>query len=294
MLKVLLRPDFKQRVGRASRATAPGSAFDDYMQVFSILSLPCAVGGAIYDDKNLSTISKDTHIWVNATDDKSGNFVEAPIDCTYSVQSKSVWSLAKFAQSIFNGTCVDDTSGFPHSADCWPVWWLNSFYNNGNATFRFVNDTVNNLTTSITNRWRLLGQNSFIQQDGNVTYADPGLVYGTVWQTGICTKFQWPWLMLPAILLAGTALLLIGTMVVGCRDKQAQPIWKYSILPPLLWGLDVNGQVQSARNTSPFQYMDTEAKCITAVLIKKEHGWTLAEVPGGVNRTGIHHRRLSL
>jgi hypothetical protein len=61
----------------------------------------------------------------------------------------------------------------------------------------------------------------------NSTYT----VYGTVWETTVCTSFDWPWLLIPVVLVLLTALALSLIMWATATDRERAPVWKSSLFP---------------------------------------------------------------
>lgn len=118
-------------------------------------------------------------------------------------------------------------------------WWLQELFNNGNATFESVENSIDAITTAVTNKIRTFGSD----WDGS-----QALATGTSTRTTICTQVRkdhtrdyihsndyrqvdWPWLIFPAVLLALTLFLLMIIVLRTMLGHGDVPIWKSSLLP---------------------------------------------------------------
>jgi hypothetical protein len=204
----------------------------------SMLHFPCVVDGQVYTKANLSKIPARNHSLVPMTVDNKVS--QVPQECFYQLEGAYLSALQAFLKQNLNGTC----SGYDQFLHTEPVnrdaftscvysvggvevdrWWLQSLYNNGNATFDSIDSAITSMATSITSRMRVAGK------DGS--NKNTAFVYGEAFQTQLCTKIDWPWLIFPVLLLILTAALLIIIIGKTFLDGPDVPIWKSSILPLL-------------------------------------------------------------
>ncbi|KAK8102380.1 hypothetical protein PG984_015526 [Apiospora sp. TS-2023a] len=67
---------------------------------------------------------------------------------------------------------------------------------------------------------------------------------GTVMETTVCNEFYWTWLIYPLVMLVGTIMLFIATLLSssGVVGNVRETIWKSSVLPLLFYGLEAKKQ----------------------------------------------------
>ena len=101
------------------------------------------------------------------------------------------------------------------------AWWLGGLYNDGEATFDTIAARWDDVAVALTDSWRIATLNDY-------GLAVKITVNGTVWETTICTQFNWPWLSFPAALVVLSVISLVLTIIPGTNQP---PAWKSSILP---------------------------------------------------------------
>jgi hypothetical protein len=200
---------------------------------YGMIKTPCFIHGIRYDEHNIS-LAPSPRI---SFDYWGGNGTSAPTKCFYSVPMGVARSLNQqgWFQSLVNGTCGMATNqgnnpktrsftlcgSDDSSADS---WWLAGLYHRGNATFETISTTMDNVAEALTDSLRL---GSIAEYGLNIN----NTVNGTVWQSAVCTEFNWLWLLFPAVLIALT-IISLGLMIASTASGGEQtPIWKSSILP---------------------------------------------------------------
>ncbi|EON69778.1 hypothetical protein W97_09041 [Coniosporium apollinis CBS 100218] len=137
---------------------------------------------------------------------------------------KNIFSGVGFDSSALGGLDLDyNRLGWVNS-----TWWLEPLYNNASATLESIEKTVAGVAMAMTNRIRMGGTNYWRQR------SVPAL--GAIHQTTTCVRFDWKWLLLPALLVALSILLLCATIVQTVQHARQQ-VWKSSPLPLLFHGL---------------------------------------------------------
>lgn len=110
--------------------------------------------------------------------------------------------------------------------------WMNTFFNNFNATFDSVNASVANLATAMTAQVRQNGDKyDFYNGSGSSAR-------GSVIIEQTCISVQWAWFALPASLLALTILFLVAIIIQTSSGGRSGAPWKSSSLPLVLSSLD--------------------------------------------------------
>ncbi|KAI2776395.1 hypothetical protein F4815DRAFT_484627 [Daldinia loculata] len=194
---------------------------------WTALQSPCFIDGQSYDLSNFSTVpEKEGRVFTGINID--GTNYTAPDDCMYKM-SYPYWSaLNKFTgQDLFAGICTYN-SRQGQSVSCDSKWWLSSFYRNKEASFETLSMAFDQFSTAVTNKFRTTGSDIY---DWGTQKTATGLVN----EMTVCTQFQWQWLLMPTILVAATAAVLIAMITQNLRD-QKQPVWKSSLLPLLYYG----------------------------------------------------------
>lgn len=114
-------------------------------------------------------------------------------------------------------------------------WGLASLCQRGDASYASVEATLENLATTFSNYVRRRQQGLLDEYGGLTNAFAPSAVGGRVERSSICTRFNWPWLLLPAALILLTASRLAMTSLLRHHDSVHQlPNWKASMLPLLL------------------------------------------------------------
>ncbi|KAI1336604.1 hypothetical protein F5Y15DRAFT_408460 [Xylariaceae sp. FL0016] len=225
---VLIEDIVSTQVAPANWVEANGSAdgFTGAASNFTALKTPCQVDDAWYDLSNLSSIPQipgRDFVGINV----NGTNYTAPNECLY----KMLWLYGEALYSfigtdLFDGQCTYD-SRQGEKLLCNDAWWLAPLYNNQRADFGTLNTAVQRFTTALTNKLRTTGTDSA----GNVGE----VVKGRVFETTVCTSFDWRWLLMPLLLVVITAAMMIVMVGQNLMDKR-QPVWKSSLLPALFYG----------------------------------------------------------
>ncbi|KAF4844150.1 hypothetical protein CGCSCA4_v007705 [Colletotrichum siamense] len=200
------------------------------------LSEPCIIKDTWYDSSNISQAPRDGVDWTSwGTGD---TLHEAPSECLVLMDPTEFLGIRRFFLQTLKGSCAKTTSGSnrPTSSlengriNCEGGFWVDAFFNSGNATFDDISTAFDNMATALTNRMRAKGR-EFLTEARSFTN-------GTAVEMSICMRVDWPWLVYPGVLLVLTSVLLATTYAQSCRDRGRHPIWKSSILPLLFYGPD--------------------------------------------------------
>lgn len=226
---------------------------------------PCVVDGVTYSGTNMTDIP--------------GNFVEAsqvghknmtgPQQCFYGLSrdwNSALYNAIGEAMAPSNLECGINRSN-DTQMECGSSWWLESLYNQRNASLQSISQVMNQMTESLTNQMRLSG----IDWDGKQAYAS-GLTY----RTNVCSHFVWQWMLFPLAIFIGVALLLVAIVldtVWGARS-QHMPVWKSSILPALFYGLEEDSRHQILAEEKELVRV---AKTKRARFCDSKAGWRMAE-----------------
>jgi hypothetical protein len=86
------------------------------------------------------------------------------------------------------------------------------------------------------------------------------LIEGTAWSSERFVKIRWAWIALPAVLLAGSLVLIFATIVQGKNTKA--PVWKSSSLATLLHGLseETRNRIDPDSSSSQVEAVSTKLK----------------------------------
>jgi hypothetical protein len=222
----------------------------------SSVGWPCISAGKMYDANNISTASGNDQDPLLPVRFEDGTVHQVPSQCVYTMDYTYRGAVASYLKT-FTGACSERRAN-PNSLSCSGEDDVELFYNSGNSTFQTINDGLERITRTITNRMREIGVQS-------VNSSAPSVVIGTAQQTFVCTRFEWYWLLMPAILLLATATLLSTVILGGFFDRQSYPIWKSSVLPLLLHGPHPVGKPDELVS-------DSIAKNTTVTLRKDDDG----------------------
>lgn len=214
---------------------------------------PCIINNTVYSMSNYSDAPGLVTI--------SGGFRDSvvnytgPLDCLYSLPND--WDEAI-------RTTVGDVLTSPEDGDCYITsnysdivcadkWWLSVLYNGRNASISSVSRFMQNIADSLTLQLRSIGTD----HDGN-----PAFARGFAIKTVVCTRFDWAWLIYPAVLTALTAVLLAAVALSGASSSNANIPWKTSLLPFLVYhlGPDVNDRHEFEETILPEGELETKAK----------------------------------
>lgn len=226
--------DIKARIvnGRMEETVINETAFDRFNKfngyAVETFRFPCFIDGIRYDKHNISLAP--------GTDDQNagnGTANNIPWQCGYQVPftlQRSIESSSNWLRTLLNGTCyMASTGSDSREGRSWPLcdqrWWLSQLYNGGNATFESISGVINGIATAITDTYRLDSISRGLNSNNTVN--------GTVWETTVCTEFNWPWLIFPASMVLLTILSLTLMMASTASSTNRPPVWKTSILPLL-------------------------------------------------------------
>ncbi|KAH8696987.1 hypothetical protein GQ44DRAFT_718629 [Phaeosphaeriaceae sp. PMI808] len=125
------------------------------------------------------------------------------------------------------------------------------------------------MARTITSRMREVGVQSNTSELASV-------VTGTASETFMCSRFDWYWLLMPAVLLLATVVL--G----GLFDRQSHLIWKSSVIPLLVHGPNSPGEAANKVGDG-MAAMTNSAKNTIVTLRKDDNGmWKLWRDGGSV------------
>lgn len=219
-------------VEAASMDPSETSSFVNY----TALRTPCQVDGDWYDLPDFSNVPKtDGRTFTEINID--GTNYTAPDDCTYKMLSPYATALSTFmGYNLLSGVCTYN-SRQGQAISCGERWWLSSLYQDKEASFESLSMAFDQFATAVTNKFRTTGSSIYDTSTHET-------VNGRVNEMTVCTMFQWEWLLMPTILVAATAAVLIVMISQNLRDHE-QPVWKSSLLPLLYYGIHHKGSGQN-------------------------------------------------
>lgn len=225
-----------------------------------VVKSPCLVGDNIYDWGNFSDAPGILGNFNNFNNSKTTKnmLVEVPVNGTpYVVPSECFYNIDKSWRKGFShrlnttlfsddGTEVNcmDHEGRGGGLECnQDFWWLNDLWNwSQPVTFEHFEKIFEDLAIGLTNYFRAI---KTIKRTAN-----PVKLVGVTEETTFCVHFDWPWLLLPAVMCLITLIVLVATLVQNHMDRR-QSVWKTNILPLLLFGLErIKSYGESLRYTS--------------------------------------------
>ncbi|KAI4867977.1 hypothetical protein F4820DRAFT_411924 [Hypoxylon rubiginosum] len=194
---------------------------------YTALQTPCLVDDEWFDLSDIPRVPKAegrsfTEINIDGT-----NYT-APDECLYKMMFPYAYALTSFmGYDLLNGICTYN-SRQGQAISCGEKWWLSSLYQNKEASFDTLSLAFDQFTTAVTNKFRTTGS-SIYDLSAHET------VKGLVNEMTVCTMFQWEWLLMPTLLVAATAAVLVAMILQNLRHR-GQPVWKSSLLPLLYYG----------------------------------------------------------
>jgi len=170
--------------------------------------------------------------------------VTAPYECIYKLYWVLYFALYYFfTDYLFTGSCFRSADAPEATLNCPDqVFWLNSFWENGNASMHTVQKTVDGFVKAATDRMRAEGGSMYNGRvPGEELPFEKLVVKGVGLDTTVCVEFDKWWLALPVGLLALGAFLLVVVVLDGYLDvdengEGRQPVWKSSLLPLMYCG----------------------------------------------------------
>lgn len=211
----------------------PGALYVNY----TAIKEPCFIHNQAYNRGNFSKVPRADLKFISYND--TGTTQDIPEECLYQMEKPYAMALIAFLTDVFtsNGTMSkNQRQDFGSDNDLidniWfqDTWWLSSLWNRNNATVETINSVFESMAAAFTNQVR-------VSKTANVI-EDPQWIYGTVFETNVCTRFEWQWLLFPVFLLSATLVLLLITAGISYMDTHQIPIWKSSLLPLLFYGLE--------------------------------------------------------
>lgn len=218
------------------------SLTEDEEYGFSILKLPCTVDSKTYDISNISQVPSIpgrnfTAIIVD------GRNVTAPLECVFRTDEDVPWAISEFLQGgLFypreapaDDGAVCGLNSIDGTSYCDP-WYLEPLFHGGRPTAKTFSSDMDGVAVAISNRMRAVGSSAY--QNGS------GAALGTVIQTAVCVRVDWPWLIFPAALVLLTTVLFIAMLMMARYSQVADgpPMWKSSAVVGFFNGLSATSQ----------------------------------------------------
>lgn len=225
---------------------------------------PCVINSTVYSTSNYSdapdliTVSGGVREITNAGFmDNVVNYT-GPLDCLYSLPIDWDQAMSDTLRGVLSSPEKGDCFVTGNYSDivCTDKWWLATVYNGRNASISSVSRFMQNIADSLTLQLRTIGTD----HDGN-----PAFARGLAMRTEVCTRFDWAWLLYPAVLTGLTAVLL--AVVAFSRASGGAHLnipWKTSSLPFLVYrlGPEVNDGHESEEDVLSEGALEKKAKRI--------------------------------
>lgn len=217
-------------------STLVSNLLGDLYVNYTAIKEPCFIHNQTYDRANFSKVPKEALKFISYN--VTGTPEDIPEECLYQMEKPYAMALTQFFGDAFNSNGSmnkNQRQDFGQDNDLidniwfYDTWWL-SLWNRNNAIVETINAAFESVATAFTNQVR-------VSKTANIK-EDPQWVYGTVFETSVCTRFEWQWLLFPVFLLSATLVLLLITAGISYMDTQQIPIWKSSLLPLLFYGLE--------------------------------------------------------
>lgn len=228
--------------------------------------------------------------WYDMVDQVAG--YPYSMECTYMFGPYIDLTLQAFFEEtkLFNGI----VSGARSSADL-KTWQhpfvsfsgpqeLQALYNSSRFSFAGIKRTFDNIATGFTN---------YMRQNGNASYSAPA--EGVVWHYATCLNVHWPWIALPASLVALKSLVLLPLTIISTSRAEV-PVWKAHPLPFILRGPFVDeDSLPDGQGARPVQSVDSLEDMVKEVRIRLDQaeGETrLVASLGGLGGEVVRRRRV--
>lgn len=237
-------------------------------QFFCSFSDPCIVDNVNHKDASANFTDVPGGLW------SIGN-VKDPKQCLYGFSPSWHTTFQSSTLSAIILATDDLTNNKPNTCSgvhkntamvCPRTWWLNGIYNGGNASVASIQTFMKRGLDSLTSEIRSHG----VDWDGNTTVA-----IGTSYETFVCIRLRWQWLIYPSAVVLSTLVLLLA--VISCSGflgRSKEVIWKGSILPFLFYGLG-DGKRKGGTELEPESALKKAAKPMCVQLTSGEEGWRL-------------------
>ena len=141
---------------------------------------------------------------------------------------------------------------------------LQTIYNYGNVSFDRVNETFQNISSSIT---------KYIRQNTLGKWSNPA--EGVVMHDQTCLSVRWPWLAFPAVLVLLTVIFFVAMIIDTRPTRSCAPIWKSSLLALLFHGFEPRDKYRAV--VGDLSEMEELEKDIIVRLSPTEGGLKLVE-----------------
>ena len=193
-----------------------------------------------------------------------------PAKCIYSYDGSAAEALTEWLAGYFNGTvhqapgAINVEVGGTITTSGSAALLLN-MYDSGNISFKSIEATFHNMTTSLT---------TYIRQNSAGVLTDPAV--GTVTHNETCVRIRWAWLTFPAAL-AVFMLIFFAAMVhhtsrTGTKVRSHD--FKSNALPLVYHGLEASQRTDVSDKTwTTMSEIDGDAKHTYVTLSSTGQGW---------------------
>lgn len=266
--------------------------WDSRAGTFHVWKPVCEVGSKILDLTSARTKSFNNDSVQVELRGRGTETVDIPW-CANCTATASDWGrrVIKASLEMIEGYCLylPDVPESPPSLSlrvdllkCRP-WNLYSLFNGALASFSTISETMSRIASAISDHMRVREA----KRDFRVSSQSPdrhgGYIRGDVHYTTICTKFQWRWLLGPALLLLMTIGFFAHAVTRCVVRRGREPLWKSSIFPALYFNVESQGQ-GSERELSE---LEKRAKSMFATLSVTDEGkWELVHGTDEVSGSG--------
>lgn len=161
---------------------------------------------------------------------------------------------------------------------------LQTLYNSSKVSFASINRTFDSIVTGFTN---------YMRQNGNANHSAPA--EGVVWHYATCLNVHWPWIALPASLVALTSLVLLPLTILSTARAEV-PVWKAHPLPFILRGPFVDeDSLPDGQGPRPAQSVDSLENLVNEVTVRLDQAEgeaRLVAAVGGLGGGAVRRRRV--
>ncbi|KAF9872298.1 hypothetical protein CkaCkLH20_10125 [Colletotrichum karsti] len=190
---------------------------------------PCRVNGSVFDiiKENQNSSITDTKVRILSPSNGPDYLPQmVPGSCTFRMSGFIYRMFSQLYQNeIFSGSCSwDRRQG--DAVDCRSKWWLGLLWEQNNATVESLTTRFSDFAESMTNQFR----SGLARQEGTESR-----VYGRALMDLTYIQIQWPWLILPAVLLVIDIISFGWVILRGLRHRKDEVVWKSHSLPLLFY-----------------------------------------------------------